>query len=68
MAKRTTAKKVPAGSKAVGARSVADILSVRQDEVLIDWIENIRTLGGTRTFELMSEEQLRVQAKGLLGR
>ncbi len=60
MAKRKTAKKT------AGTRTVADILVLRQDELLVDWLENIKTLVGTRTFELMTEEQLRTQAKGLL--
>ncbi len=71
MAKRTTAKKGAAKKgtarrKAAGIRSVADILVIRQKELLNDWIANIQKLGGTRTLELMTEEQLRVQAKGLL--
>jgi len=47
-------------------RTVADILVSRQSELLADWMENIKTLSGTRTLELMSEEQLRIQARDLL--
>ncbi|NIA13618.1 MAG: STAS domain-containing protein [Nitrospiraceae bacterium] len=45
---------------------MAEILVARQDEVLSDWMENVKALGGTRTLELMSEEQLRAQAEDLL--
>ncbi len=76
MAKKATTKKKTAAKKGAAQgtarrktgriRSVADILVVRQDDLLTDWIENIRALGGTRTLELMSEEELQVQAKDLL--
>jgi len=59
-------KKTAAAKKGVGIRSVADILVIRQDEVLEDWLDNIKTLTGTRTLELMNEAQLRVQARDLL--
>jgi len=45
---------------------VADIIVLRQEEILSDWMENIQALGGSRTLELMSEKQLRRQAKDLL--
>jgi rsbT co-antagonist protein RsbR len=47
-------------------RSVAEIITTRQEEVLADWLENIKTLAGNRTLELMTEEQLRAEAKVLL--
>jgi len=47
-------------------RSVSQIMTARQDEILATWIENITTLAGTRTMELMTEEQLRVQTTELL--
>lgn len=46
--------------------TVAGLLRARQSEVRADWLENIRTLGGSRTLELMTEEQLRVQTTSLL--
>jgi len=47
-------------------RSVSQILSTRQEEILVTWMENIKTLAGTRTTELMTDEQLRVQTTDLL--
>jgi len=64
--KKKTAVKGTARRKTAGIRTVSDIIVARQDEVLSDWMENIIALGGTRTLELMTEEQLRVQTKGLL--
>ena len=46
--------------------SVAEILEANQTGLLDMWIENIRAVPGTRTLELMSEEQLRAQAMDLL--
>lgn len=47
-------------------RSVSQIMTTRQKEILSTWLENIKTLGGTRTMEIMTEEQLRVQTTELL--
>jgi len=47
-------------------RSVAQVMTARQEEILSTWIENIKTLAGTRTLEMMTEEQLRVQTTELL--
>ncbi len=47
-------------------RSVAQVMTARQEEILSTWIENIKTLGGTRTLEMMTEEQLRIQTTELL--
>ena len=47
-------------------RSVSQIMTVRKDEILKTWIENIKTLAGTRTLEMMTEEQLQVQTGALL--
>lgn len=73
MAKRRTAKQTTPKKKArqrtarrKAAGSVVDILTLRQDELLADWIENIRGLSGTRTPELITERQLREEAKALL--
>jgi len=47
-------------------KTVSEIIVSRQDEILKDWIENIRALGETRTMELMSDEELRQQTSELL--
>ncbi len=47
-------------------KTIAEIIVDRQEEILTDWMQLITKLGGTRTLELMSEDQLVVQAKGLL--
>lgn len=47
-------------------RSVAHLLTARQKEVLATWMENIKTLAGTRTMKLMTEEQLLAQTTALL--
>ena len=47
--------------------TVAQILEARQEELLLTWLENLHSLPGSRTLELMDEEQLRVQATELLG-
>jgi rsbT co-antagonist protein RsbR len=36
-------------------------MTTRQEEILNTWVENITTLEGTRTLEMMTEEQLRIQ-------
>ena len=61
-------KKTAAGKKTAAKRklSVAEILVTRQEELLADWMENIKTLTGARTLELISQAQLRLQAKDLL--
>ncbi len=47
-------------------RSVSQIMTQRQKEILDTWLEKIKTLVGTRVQELMTEEQLRVQTTDLL--
>jgi rsbT co-antagonist protein RsbR len=47
-------------------RSVSQIMTARQEEILKTWMENIKKLAGTRTMDLMTEEQLRVQTTELL--
>ena len=47
-------------------KSVAQIMTSRQDKILTTWLGNIKTLAGTRTMELMTEEQLRLQTTELL--
>jgi len=76
MAKRTTAKKKSAAEKksaqgtagrtTAEVRTVARIIEMRQEEVLADWLENLKTASVPRTVELMTEEQLRVQATDVL--
>ena len=39
---------------------------LRQEEILSDWIENIKDLPGTRTLKLMTREQLTNETKALL--
>ena len=63
---KKTAAKGKSRRKTAGVSSVAEVMVARQGELLSDWLENIRVLAGTRTFELMTEEQLRLQAKDLL--
>ena len=46
--------------------SVAKIIANREDELLKDWIESIIILTGTRTLELMTEEQLSIETRNLL--
>ncbi|MCK5156210.1 MAG: STAS domain-containing protein [Spirochaetales bacterium] len=47
-------------------RSIAEIIVLRQEEILSDWIENIKDLPGTRTLKLMTREQLTNETKALL--
>ncbi len=47
-------------------RSVSQIMTTRQEEILTTWLENIKTLAGTRTLEMMTEDQLRIQTSELL--
>jgi len=47
-------------------RSVSQIMTTRQEEILTTWLENIKTLAGTRTLEMMTEDQLRIQTGELL--
>ena len=47
-------------------RTVVQVVESRQSELLETWIENIRSLPGNRTVELMGEDQLRTEATGLL--
>jgi len=61
---KKTAKRKSRNKESI--RSVVDILVLRQEELLADWIENIKSLTGTRTLELISEKQLYAQAKDLL--
>ncbi len=49
-----------------GTMTVAVILETKQKELLETWLENIHTLSGTRTPELMTEAQLRAQMTELL--
>jgi len=56
-----------AGNKAGAGMTVAEILVTRQRDILNDWLENMRGLPGTRTLDLMDEEQLRKQTTDLLG-
>ena len=63
---KKTAVKGKARRKTAAAKTVAEILVTRQEELLVDWIENIKTLVGTRTLELMTEQKLRVETKDLL--
>ncbi len=64
--KKKTAAKGAARPGKARARSVAEILTERQEALLANWLENIRELAGTRTLELMTEEQLRQQMADLL--
>ena len=47
-------------------KSVAELMKFKQQEILDVWIEGIYGFPGTRTPELMTKEQLFVQAKALL--
>ena len=47
-------------------RSVSQIMTARKDEILKTWMENIKTLAGSRALEMMTEEQLQVQTGALL--
>ncbi len=47
-------------------KSVSKIMTTRQKEILSTWMENIKTLGGTRTLEYMTEDQLTAQTSELL--
>ncbi len=47
-------------------RSVSQIMTTRQEEILTTWMENIKALAGTRTLEMMTEDQLRIQTSELL--
>lgn len=47
-------------------RSVSQIMTTRQEEILKTWVENIKALAGTRTLEMMTEDQLRIQTGELL--
>lgn len=49
-------------SKRKRVRSVADLLDLRQKEIMVTWLDNIRALAGTRTMELMTAGQLEIQA------
>jgi len=46
--------------------TIAEILVARQDDILKDWLQNIRILTGTRTLELITEKHLHIQASNLL--
>jgi len=58
-------KKAAAGKKKA-TLTVAEVIVARQKEILSDWVDNIKSLAGTRTLELMTDEQLYTQADGLL--
>ncbi len=47
-------------------RSIADLMTVKQRDLLKTWIENLTTLPGARTLEFMTEGQLQQQANNLL--
>ena len=47
-------------------KSLAQILETDQQALLEDWLANIRALPGSRTAQLITEQQLRTQAAGLL--
>jgi len=47
-------------------RSVAELLDLRQKEIMVTWLANIRALAGTRTTELMTAGQLDIQATDFL--
>lgn len=47
-------------------RSVSQMMTTRQEEILTTWMENIKTLAGSRTLEMMTDEQLRLQTAELL--
>ncbi len=46
--------------------TVAEILNKRQDELLRKWLENFKTLAGTRAIALTTEEQLISQGSNFL--
>ena len=52
MAERKGDKGVGKGSK--GIVSVADLMTIRAQDILSDWLENIQSLAGTRTMDLMT--------------
>lgn len=56
-----------AGEKRAARRTVAQIMQARQSEILEDWLTFIGKSAGTRTLGLMSREELREEADGLLG-
>ena len=47
-------------------KTVAELCAARQGEITVDWMENIRALAGTQTFELMTEAQVHKQVTDLL--
>ena len=47
-------------------KSGARMMARCQDEILKTWMENIKTLAGVRTMDLMTEEQLRGQTREFL--
>lgn len=61
--------KEPGKEKGMGkgmVRSVAELLDLRQKEIMVTWLANIRALAGTRTKELMTAGQLDIQATDFL--
>lgn len=60
-------RKTMAGEKRAARRTVAQIMQARQSEILEDWLTFIGKSAGTRTLGLMSREELREEADGLLG-
>ncbi len=68
--KKTQSKKASAqgkGRKKSGAvRTVPEILAVRQEELLSEWLENLEALVGARTLEMMNRQQLQAQMRDLL--
>ena len=63
---KKTAAKGKSRRKTAAVNTVSEILVSRQDELLAQWMENIKLQVGIRSLELMTEEQLRVQATDLL--
>jgi len=47
-------------------KTIANIMAVKQNEILKDWLDQIRSLPDTKTFELMAEDQVKIQAADLL--
>ena len=47
-------------------KTIANIMAVNQNEILKDWLDQIRSLPDNRTFELMTEDQVKIQAADLL--
>jgi len=48
------------------AKTVAEVMGTREEEILESWLDKIWTLPGSRTQELMTKEQVREQTRELL--